>query len=340
MAKIAINGLGRIGRVALKALAENSSLELVAVNDLIPPYQLAYLLNFDSIYGKMRNKVRFDEQHLYVNDRQIPVLNVREPEHLPWKGLEVDVVLECTGMFTSRHDLEKHLQAGAQCVILAAPSRTNDIPVVIPGVNTERDETINSRIISTGSCSANAISPLVEIMGRRIGIRKAITTTIQSYTAGQYVMDSENSDLRKGRSVTENFIPSATDAGKVVAKALPQFTDKINSMTIQGPVPAGCLVEITFLTERHTSVEEVNNIFCEEAGSNRYMGIVGINTEPIVSSDIAMDPRASVVDITMTQVVDGDLVRVMAWYDNEWGFINQVIREAERVAKKEMIALV
>jgi glyceraldehyde 3-phosphate dehydrogenase len=335
MTKIAINGLGRIGRAAFKVLMENPDLDLVAVNDVASPHELAYLLNFDSIYGKLQNKVTYDDYHLYIQGKQINVLNVKEPTLLPWRGMGIDIVLECTGKFTRKEDLEKHLQAGAQYVILSAPSKSDDVVTVVHGVNKTADESI--KIISCASCTTNCITPLVEIMGRRIGVRKAIMTTLHAYTASQSLLDNVKKDLRRGRAAAENFIPTTTGAAKTTTKVLPEFKNKFDGAAIRGPVAVGSIADVTFLTERPTSVEEVNNIFREEAGSDRYMGIVGVNVEPIVSSDIIMDPRACLVDFTMTQVVDGDLVKIMSWYDNEWGYVNQMVREVKRIAKQDRI---
>jgi glyceraldehyde 3-phosphate dehydrogenase len=335
MTKIAINGLGRIGRATFKVLMDNPELELVAVNDIASPYQLAYLLNFDSIYGKLQNKVTYDDYHIYVNGKQINVLNLKEPSLLPWRGMGIDIVFECTGKFTRREDLEKHIQAGAQYVILSAPSKSDDVITVVHGVNKPDDE--STKIISCASCTTNCITPLVEIMGRRIGIKKAIMTTLHAYTSSQSLLDNVNKDLRRGRAAAENFIPTTTGAARTTTKVLPEYHNKFDGVAIRGPVTAGSIADVTFMTQRATSVEEVNNIFREEAGSERYMGIVGVNVEPIVSSDIIMDPRASVIDFNMTQVVDGDLVKIMSWYDNEWGYVNQMVREARRISKADKV---
>jgi glyceraldehyde 3-phosphate dehydrogenase len=338
MTKIAINGLGRIGRAAFKVLLENPDMELAAINDLGHPQQLAYLLNFDSVYGKLPSKVTYDDYHLYVNGRQIKVLNSKEPSLLPWKGMGIDIVLECTGRFTRKEDLEKHLQAGARYVILSAPSKSDDVMTIVHGVNKPEDEE-SVKIISCASCTTNCITPIVEIIGRRIGIRKAMMTTLHAYTSSQSLLDNVNKDQRRGRAAAENFIPTSTGAARTTTKVLPQYQNRFDGVAIRGPVAVGSLADITFLTERSTSVEEVNNIFREEAASDRYMGIVGVNIEPIVSSDIIMDPRASVIDFTMTQVVDGDMVKIMSWYDNEWGYVNQMVREAKRIAKLDKVMI-
>ncbi|MFN3405277.1 MAG: type I glyceraldehyde-3-phosphate dehydrogenase [Cytophagaceae bacterium] len=331
MTKIAINGLGRIGRASLKMLIQNPELELVAVNDLVPPYHLAYLLNFDTVYGKMQNRVSFDEFNLYVNGRTIRVFNEPDAERLPWGQMGIELVLECTGKFTRRQELEKHLRAGAQRVILSAPSKSEDVPTIVPGVN--EIENPNETIVSCASCTTNAIAPVLEVLSRRIGVRKSLMTTLHAYTASQSLVDEPGKDMRAGRAAALNFIPTTTGASAATTKVLPQLQNRVNGLAIRGPVPTGSIADITILTERPTSVEEINNIFSQEAGSDRYVGILGVNVEPIVSSDIIMDPRASVVDLAMTQVVDGDLVKILAWYDNEWGYANQLIKAAERMAR-------
>jgi glyceraldehyde 3-phosphate dehydrogenase len=337
MTKVAINGLGRIGRAALKVLIETPDLELVAVNDVVPAHYLAYLLNFDSVYGKLSNRVSNDEGSLYVNGKQIRVLNVQDPSQLPWREMGIDIVLECTGKFTRRDELEKHLHAGAQNVILSAPSKTDEIVTVVNGVNVPENE--NDRIISCASSTTNCVAPIIEILGRRIGVKKAMMTSMHALTSSQSLMDDTNKDMRRGRAATDNFVPTSTGAARATTKVLPQFTNRFDGLAVRGPVSVGSLADITFVMERHTSVEEINRIFCEEAGSERYIGILGVNIEPIVSSDIIQDSRASVVDLNLTQVVDGDLVKVMSWYDNEWGFACQMIRVAKRVSQAKFVSL-
>lgn len=331
MIRVAINGLGRIGRASFKALMNDSDVEIVAVNDLAAPYQLAYLLNFDTVYGKLPKKVASDNSNLYVNGRMVKVLNMPEPAYLPWREMNIDVVLECSGKFTKKEDLQKHISAGAKHVILSAPSESEDVLTIVHGVNSNQNE--NIEIISCASCTTNSIAPVLEILERRIGVKKAIMTTVHAYTSNQSVTDGVDSDMRRGRAAAANFIPVATGASQATTKVLPNLKNKFEGIAIQGPVPTGSLADITIVASRHTSVEEINRIFSEEAGSSRYVNILGVNVEPIVSSDILLDPRASVVDLTMTQVVDGDLIKVMSWYDNEWGYVNQLVKELKRIAR-------
>ncbi|HEY9676105.1 MAG TPA: type I glyceraldehyde-3-phosphate dehydrogenase [Waterburya sp.] len=326
MAKVAINGLGRIGRAAFKIIQDHPELELVAVNDLVPPKNLAYLLNYDTVYGRYKKKVESDENSLIIEGKYYKVLSERDPAQLPWGSLGVDVVFECTGLFTNKEALEKHLQAGAKCVILSAPTKSEGVQTVVYGVNQVPE---SDHLFSCASCTTNCISPVVEVMGRRIGIKKAILTTIHAYTASQAVVDGPSKkDVREGRAAAANFVPSTTGAAIATTKVLPQYKGKFDGVAVRGPIPVGSISDIVFVTERATSVEEINNIFREEAMSDRYKNIMAVSDDEIVSSDIVGDAHASIVDLTMTQVVDGDLVKVMSWYDNEWGYANQMIRSA------------
>lgn len=240
-------------------------------------------------------------------------------------------MLECTGVFTEKEDLRKHLEAGAGHVILSAPTKSEEVPTIVHGVNDPEGNSLH--MISCASCTTNCITPVVEIMGRRIGLKKAIMTTIHAYTASQGVVDGPSKKIRRGRAAAANFVPTSTGAAIATTRALPQYTGRFDGVAVRGPVPAGSLADIVFLTERETSVEEVNRIFQEEADSARYRGILGVSEDPIVSSDIIRDPRASIVDLGMTQVVDGDLVKVMSWYDNEWGYASQMVRETVEITK-------
>ena len=331
MAKVAINGLGRIGRAVFKIIQDNPDLELVAVNDLVPPKNLAYLLNYDTVYGRSKNKVESDENSLIVDGKHYKVVSERDPAQLPWGSLGIDLVFECTGLFTSKEALEKHIQAGAKSVILSAPTKSEGIETVVYGVNHVPE---SDNIFSCASCTTNCISPVVEVMGRRIGIKKAILTTIHAYTATQGIVDGPSKkQVREGRAAAANFVPSTTGAAIATTKVLPQYKGKFDGVAVRAPIPVGSISDIIFVTERPTTVEELNAIFREEAESDRYKGIMSASDEEIVSSDIVGDAHASIVDLTMTQVVDGDLVKVMSWYDNEWGYANQMVRAAVEKVK-------
>lgn len=331
MATIAINGLGRIGRAAFKIILETPELELRAVNDLNAVDDLVYLLNYDTVYGRYHKKVASAPDGLRVEEKTYPVFGEKDPARLPWRKLEIDIVLECTGMFNRQEDLQRHLAAGAKTVILSAPAKSPEIATVVHRVNTTDGPTPS--IISCASCTTNCITPVVEVMGRRIGVEKAIMTTIHAYTATQALVDRPNKKQRRGRAASANLIPSSTGAAVATTKALPQYAGRFDGIAVRVPLAIGSLADIVFLTSRRTTVEEVNRVFAEEANSDRYHGVLGVTDEPLVSSDIIQDPRASVIDLDLTQVVDGNLVKVMSWYDNEWGYTSQMIREAVRIAK-------
>ena len=330
MMKVAINGLGRIGRAALKIIMDTPELELVAVNDIAPIENIVYLLKYDTVYGRYEKTVEGDGENLIIDDKALRYFSEKDPAQLPWSSLEVDVVLECTGVFTKREDLEKHVHAGARYVILSAPAKSDDVVTVVHGVNTLDGDT---RILACASCTTNCITPVVEIMGRRIGIKKAIMTTVHAYTASQAIVDGPSKRFERGRAGAANFVPTSTGAAVATAKALPQYTDLFDGIAVRGPVAVGSLADIVLVTERKTSVEEINQIFVEEAASERYRDIVGVTKDPIVSSDIIKDPHASIIDLGMTRVVDGDLVKILSWYDNEWGFTNQMVRQVVQIAQ-------
>lgn len=330
MTTIAINGLGRIGRAAFKIILETPELELRAVNDLNAADDLAYLLNYDTVYGRYHKKVAPAPDGLTVDGKTYPVFREKDPARLPWRKLEIDIVLECTGVFNQQADLQRHLAAGAKTVILSAPAKSPEIATVVHGANSTHEPTTG--IISCASCTTNCITPVVEVMGRRIGVQKAIMTTVHAYTATQAIVDRPNKRRRRGRAAAVNLIPASTGAAIATTKALPQYAGKFDGIAVRVPVAIGSLADIVFLTSRRTTAEEVNTILTEEANSERYRGVLGVTDEPLVSSDIIQDPRASVVDLELTQVVDGNLVKVMSWYDNEWGYTSQMIREAVRIA--------
>ena len=330
MAKVAINGLGRIGRAALKIILDTPQLELVAINDLIPTDNLVYLLKYDTVYGRYDKDVREEKFNLIIDGRPYRLFCQKDPAVLPWREMEVDVVFECTGVFTKAEDLEKHLQAGAKFVVLSAPPKSEDMDMVVHNVN---EPGRNVRMLSCASCTTNCIAPVVEIMGRRIGVKKAVMTTLHAYTASQSIVDGPNKKWSRGRAGAANLVPTSTGAAVATTKALPQYKGKFDGIAVRAPVPVGSLADIVFVTERETTLEEVNNIFREESKTDRYNGILGASDDPLVSSDIIQDSRASVVDLTVTQVVDGDLVKVMSWYDNEWGYTSQMIRQALDLVK-------
>lgn len=330
MMKVAINGLGRIGRATFKIAVGIPEFDVIAINDLIAPDNLAYLINYDSIYGRFPSQVKAGDGMLTMNDRSYRVLAEEDPSRLPWGELGIDVVFECTGQFNTKDELTRHLQAGAKRVILSAPVKDQDIPTVIYGVNPYREA--DGPILSCGSCTTNCIAPIVEIMDRRLGIQKAVMNNTHAYTASQAIVDKPNKKWRRGRAGAMNLVPSSTGAAVAITRVLPQLAERFAGTAIRAPVPICSIADVVIVTERPTSLERVNAIFLEEARSERYQGVVGVTEDPIVSSDIIQDARASIVDCDMTQVVDGNLVKVMSWYDNEWGYASQMVRQAMSMA--------
>lgn len=323
--RIAINGMGRIGRAALKVILETPELELVAVNDIVSAENIAYLLKYDSVYGIYEREVSNDDENLIIDNKKIKYSSERNPEKLPWKENEIDLVIESTGLFTTTESAQMHIKAGTKTVVISAPTSSIDMPTVVHGVNSENG---NTNIFSCASCTTNNISPVVEILGRHIGIKKAIMTTVHAYTANQGIVDGPSKkNFRMGRAGGVNMVPTSTGAAIATTKALPQYSGKFDGVAIRVPIPVGSISDMTFVTERPVTPEEINDIFKKEALTERYSKVITTTTEPIVSSDIIKSPFASTVDLSMTRVVDGDLLKVMAWYDNEWGFTNQMIRQ-------------
>jgi glyceraldehyde 3-phosphate dehydrogenase len=330
-ARVAINGLGRIGRAILKLVIDEPALELVAINDLVDAENLAYLLRFDTVYGRYAKPVAVEEGELVVAGRKLRTLQSRDPLTLPWRELGVELVFECTGALGRREDLEKHIHAGARIVLLSAPSKDGEVETVVHGVNVPG---ASRSIISCASCTTNCITPIVEVVGRRIGFRKAVMTTVHAYTSSQSIVDGPSRGFRRGRAAAANLVPATTGAALATTRALPEYAGLFDGIAVRAPIPVGSLADITFVTSRSTSVDEVNQVLAEEAETKRYAGVLGVSRDPLVSSDIVGDPRASVVDLELTKVVDGDLVKVMSWYDNEWGYANQMLREALSVTRR------
>jgi glyceraldehyde 3-phosphate dehydrogenase len=325
MAVVAINGLGRIGRAVLKVLTELDGIRVAAVNDVVPIDNLAYLLRYDSVYGRYPRPVTVDGDALVIDGQRIPVYSYRNPAELPWSELGVDLVFECTGVFRREPELAAHLEAGAKYVLLSAPARTESVATVVHGTSPAAQD---QPIISCASCTTNCITPVMEILRRRIGVARAVMTTVHAYTASQQLIDGPSKDARRGRAGALNMVPASTGAALATTRVLPDLTDRFDGVAVRVPIPVGSIADIAVVTTRPTSADEINDVFRNEADSDRYRGIVGVAEDPIVSSDIVGDPRASVIDAAMTRVVDGTLVKVMAWYDNEWGFTHQMVRTA------------
>ncbi|WP_394750204.1 type I glyceraldehyde-3-phosphate dehydrogenase [Spongiimicrobium salis] len=325
MKRIAINGMGRIGRTSLKVILDTPGLELVAVNDIASLENISYLLQYDSVHGKYEKSVSMEEGKLVVDGKAILFLNEYKPEDLPWSELNIDVVIESTGVFTNYNDADRHITAGAKTVVLSGPSKSPEIPTVVHGVNTEDGST---RIFSCASCTTNNISPVMEILGRRIGVEKAIMTTIHADTSSNTIVDSPSKkNFRMGRSGLNNLIPTTTGAAIATTKALPEYQGKFDGMAVRVPLAVGSISDITIVTSREVTVEEVNNILEEEAATERYSKVLATTYDPLVSSDIIKSPYGAIADLSLTKVVDGTLLKVLTWYDNEWGFTNQMIRQ-------------
>jgi glyceraldehyde 3-phosphate dehydrogenase len=328
MNKLAINGLGRIGRAAFKLIVESDDLDVVAVNDLADAENLAYLLNYDTVYGRYERAVRSEGNSLLIGGRRIPVFSEPDPADLPWRNLQVDVALECTGAFRHRKDLVKHITAGASFVVLSAPTTGNgDAATIVPGVSTAS----GSRLVSCASCTTNCIAPVMEVARRRLGAERAVMTTVHAYTAHQHMVDGPSKNFRQGRAGAANLVPASTGAAQAAIQVIPELDGRFDGIAIRAPVPVGSIADVVFATAVPTSAAEVNDVFRQEAASVRYAGILGVSEDPIVSADIVGDSRAAVIDLDLTRVVDGRLVKVMAWYDNEWGFTNQMIREVRSI---------
>lgn len=325
--RVAINGFGRIGRIALRILEErknrgNSDVQVVAVNDLTKADTLAYLLKYDSVHGRFAGTVTADNDDLIVNGHKIRGLAVADPNNLPWEELAVDVVLESTGLFLSREKATKHLQAGAKKVLLSAPADGADATICY-GVNTA-DYKPEMKIVSTASCTTNCIAPIARILHDQFGIMKSTVTTIHSYTNDQRILDLAHSDKRRSRAAALSMIPTSTGAAKAVSLVMPELSGKFQGISIRVPTPDVSLIDMVCQVNKKTSVDEINHVL-KEAALTKFKGILGYSDEPIVSIDMVGTDCSSIVDSLCTQIVDNDLVKVMAWYDNEWGFTNRAV---------------
>ncbi|MGB3098400.1 MAG: type I glyceraldehyde-3-phosphate dehydrogenase [Solirubrobacterales bacterium] len=328
--KVGINGFGRIGRNLFRAAHESGAdIEIVAVNDLTDAETLAYLLKYDSILGRFPGRVEAVEGGLTVDDTEIKVLSERDPADLPWADLGVDVVIESTGFFTKRDDAAKHLAAGAKKVIITAPASDPDVTVAL-GVNFDTYDPDSDHIISNASCTTNCLAPLAKVLNDTVGLERGLMTTIHAYTADQRLQDMPHKDLRRARAAALNLIPTTTGAAKAVGLVLPELAGRLNGFAIRAPVATGSVVDLTAEVGRETSAEEINAAV-KQAAEGPLAGILAYTEDPIVSSDIVKDPHSSIFDAPQTVVVDGTLVKVLTWYDNEWGYSNRVVELAEKV---------
>lgn len=330
--KVAINGFGRIGRNAFKIAMNHPELEIVAVNDLTSTDTLAYLLKHDSNYGTYHEEVGHDDQNLIIGDKKIRVTAEKEPSLLPWKDLGIDIVIESTGRFTKVEDASKHLQAGAKRVVISGPAKGEGVGTFVVGVN-EQDISPADTIISNASCTTNCITPVAVVIEEKFGIEKAMMTTVHSYTASQMLQDAPAKDVREGRNAAENIVPTTTGAATAAAKAFPKLKGKFDGLSIRVPTPVVSLSDFTFVTSKDVTKEQVNEALVAASKEPRFDGILDTTNEPLVSSDFIGNPHSGIVDLALTNVVGGNLLKVVAWYDNEWGYSNRLVEQVINVGK-------
>lgn len=330
--RVAINGFGRIGRNAFKIAFDRSDLEIVAINDLTDNPTLAHLLKHDSNYGKYDKKVSSDEKGLVVDGKHIQVFNEKDPAALPWKELNVDVVIECTGFFTKKEGAELHLKAGAKKVVISAPTKSPDLETIVLGVNEDKLEK-SGDIISNASCTTNSVAAVMSIMDEAFGVEKAMLTTVHSYTASQKLQDAPAKDLREARNAAENIVPTTTGAAIAVALTLPQLQGKFDGLSVRVPTPVVSLSDVTILLKRDATKEEINDVFKKAVKEPFYQGIMDVSEEPLVSGDYIGNSHSGIVDLLLTNVVGGNLAKVVVWYDNEWGYSNRLVEEVADVGR-------
>lgn len=335
MITIAINGFGRIGRLLFRELFGKKGYAVVAINDLGDAGNLAYLLEHDTAYGRFNHEIELKGGVLAVDGKEITLLQEKDPTRLPWKKMKIDIVVESTGAFESFEKAKVHLEAGAKRVLITAPAKDADGALgktVLMGINESDLE--HHVLTSNGSCTTNAASPVMQILSENPGIKKAVLNTVHAYTATQSIVDgpTKGTDYRRGRAAAQNMSPSTTGAAVAVTRVLPELNGKFDGIAIRVPVPTGSIADITFISKRPTSVEEINSILTKAASERRWKGILKVTNDQLVSSDIIKEPYGAVVDLGFTKVVDGDLVKVLSWYDNEFGYVSTLIKHIERIA--------
>lgn len=331
--KIAINGFGRIGRNAFKIAFDRPDVEIVAINDLSDATTLAHLLKHDSTFGTYANKVEFKDTVLKVSNQEIPILSEADLDKIDWAKYDVDVVLECTGRFTRSVDARKHIsRAGAKRVVISAPAKDQDTKTIVLGVN-EDELGPKDDVISCASCTTNCIAPVLSVLDSVFGIKKGLMTTIHAYTATQALLDAPAKDLRTARSAAENIIPTTTGASKAIAQVIPNLATGFGGLSVRVPVPNVSLSDLSLILKRNVSVEEINKAFGAAAKDPFYQGILAVSEEELVSSDFLGNPASAIVDLPLTTVVGGDLIKVVAWYDNEWGYSNRLVELAVELGR-------
>lgn len=330
--KLGINGFGRIGRNAFKIAFERHDIDIVAINDLTDTKTLAYLLKHDSNYGTYGHEVGHDETGIIVDGKHIKVLAERDPAALPWGELKVDIVIESTGFFTAKEDAEKHITAGAKRVVISGPSKSEGVDTIVLGANDDKVKGA-SHVISNASCTTNSLGAVMAILESEFGVEKSLLTTVHSYTASQAIQDAPKKDLREGRNGAENIVPTTTGAAIAVTKTLPQLEGKFDGLSIRVPTPVVSISDVTALLSRDVTVEEINNAFKKAAKEPYYQGILGVSEEPLVSRDYIGNSHSGTVDLLLTKVVGGNLIKICVWYDNEWGYSNRLVELVADVGK-------
>lgn len=323
MIKVAINGFGRIGRMVFRAGINDPNIEFVGLNDLFPTESLAYLLKYDSVHPKFDGTVSHDEKHLIVNGKKIPVFAQRDPKDLPWKDLNVDVVIESTGFFLTQELASKHLEAGAKKVLLSAPAKEESIPTFVKGVN-EHDYKPEMKIISNASCTTNCLAPMVKVLHDNFGIEHGFMTTVHGYTADQKLVDAPHKDPRRGRSAAVSTIPTSTGAAKAVARVIPELKGKLDGFAIRAPIPDGSITDFVCTLKKDATPQQINKLF-KDVASHHLKNIIEYTDEPLVSHDIINNTHSCIFDSELTKVIDGKLVKIFGWYDNEWGYSHRMI---------------
>ena len=334
MVKVAINGFGRIGRNAFKILMGRKDAEVVAINDITDAKTLAHLLKYDSSYGTYDAKVEAKEKAIVVDGKEVPVYAEKDPKALPWKDLGVDVVIESTGLFTKPEDAKAHIEAGAKRVVISAPAKGEGAKTVVLGVNEDIVEN-GDEIISNASCTTNCIAPIMKVLEDKFGIEKAMMTTVHSYTGSQKLLDAPAKDLREARNAATNIVPTTTGASKAAALTIPSLTGKFNGLSVRVPTPVVSLSDITAIIKQDTTKEELAELFKNAAKEPYYKGIIGVTEEELVSSDFIGDPHSCIVDLPLLDVVGGNMIKVVAWYDNEWGYSNRLVELAADFGKEK-----
>jgi glyceraldehyde 3-phosphate dehydrogenase len=336
--KAGINGFGRIGRNVFRAAhARSADIDWVGVNDITDTKTLAHLLKYDSILGPFPGEIDFTDDSIVVDGDELRVFSERDPAALPWRETGAEVVIESTGLFTKRDDAAKHLEAGARKVIISAPAKEPDVTLA-PGVNDDAYDPREHDVISNASCTTNCLAPVAKVLHEAVGIERGIMTTIHAYTADQRLQDAPHKDLRRARAAATNLVPTSTGAAKAIGLVIPELDGKLNGIAVRAPVITGSVVDLVCEVARPTSKEDVNSAFAEKADAGSLEGILKYNEDPIVSTDIISSPYSSIFDAELTMVIDERLVKVVAWYDNEWGYSNRLVDLAERVLAEAPVA--